>query len=111
LSFDRRLELAVESSDESMPEETASQRLSRYQNRDQCEVSETDEWAVIHYGLAGDERDETELTKENGILRVNTGRFQMAPPECCHGVRDKSLTCGFSAKTFAQNPNRSTSTG
>ena len=55
----------MESSDESMPEETASQRLSRYQNRDQCEVSETDEWAVIHCGLAGDERDETELTKEN----------------------------------------------
>ena len=38
------------SSDESMPGETASQRLLRYQNSAQCEVSDPDEWADVHYG-------------------------------------------------------------
>ena len=39
-----------ESSDESMPEETRSQRLRRYQNSTQAEISDPDEWADVHYG-------------------------------------------------------------
>ena len=39
------------SSDESMDAaETASQRLLRYQNAEQAEVSDPDEWADVHYG-------------------------------------------------------------
>jgi len=37
-------------SDESMLEETRSERLARYRNSEQCKVSDPDEWAVIHYG-------------------------------------------------------------
>ena len=37
-------------SDESMPEETRSQRLRRYQNSTQAEISDPDEWADVHYG-------------------------------------------------------------
>ena len=40
------------SSDESMPEETGSARLTWYRNAEQCEVSDPDEWASIHYGAA-----------------------------------------------------------
>ena len=33
-----------------MPEETASQRLARYRDASQADVSDPDEWATIHYG-------------------------------------------------------------
>ena len=46
-----------ESEDESMAQETQSERLRRYQNSEQCEVSDPDEWAVIHYGR--NDEDET----------------------------------------------------
>ena len=46
-----------ESDDESMPEETQSERLRRYQNSEQCEVSDPDEWAVIHSGRNDDENE------------------------------------------------------
>jgi hypothetical protein len=48
-----------EDSDESMGE-TQSQRLHRYRNSEQCEVSDPDEWAGIHYGRGHDERSENE---------------------------------------------------
>ena len=38
------------SSGESMPEETTSQRLARYRDASQAEVSDPHEWATIHYG-------------------------------------------------------------
>ena len=37
-------------SDESMREETRSERLRRYQNAEQGEVSDPDAWASLHYG-------------------------------------------------------------
>ena len=37
-------------SDESMREETRSERLRRYQNAEQGEVSDPDAWAALHYG-------------------------------------------------------------
>ena len=40
-----------------MPEETQSERLRRYQNSEQCEVSDPDEWAAIHYGRNDDENE------------------------------------------------------
>ena len=33
---------------------------SRYRNSEQCEVSDPDEWAMIHCGPAGDDRDATD---------------------------------------------------
>ena len=48
------------SSDESMPEETASQRLARYRNASQGEISDPDEWASIHYGPPDPVDGETE---------------------------------------------------
>eukprot|EP00435_Cladocopium_sp_Y103_P048243 s97_g14.t1 len=36
--------------DESMESETASQRLRRYLRSEMCEVSDPDEWCVLHYG-------------------------------------------------------------
>lgn len=47
-------------SDESMGEETTSQRLHRYRNSEQCEVSDPDECAVIHHGPDHDDRSEDE---------------------------------------------------
>ena len=49
--------LPPESDDESMAEESQSARLRRYQNSEQCEVSDPDEWAVIHYGPNDDENE------------------------------------------------------
>ena len=37
-------------SDESMREETRSERMRRYQNAEQGEVSDPDAWADLHYG-------------------------------------------------------------
>ena len=37
-------------SDESMHGETQSERLRRYRDAEQCEVSDPGEWAVLHYG-------------------------------------------------------------
>ena len=48
--------------DESMREEAASQRLVRYSSSEQCEVSDPDEWAVIHYGRATEEATDNEST-------------------------------------------------
>jgi hypothetical protein len=48
--------------DESMREETASQRLERCRSSEQCEVSDPDEWAVIHYGRPTTEGTDDEST-------------------------------------------------
>ena len=40
--------------------ETQSQRLHRYRNSEQCEVSDPDDWANIHYGPGHEERQESE---------------------------------------------------
>ena len=49
-------------SDESMHEETQSERLTRYRNSEQCEVSDPDEWAVIHYGTGAHETEDNDST-------------------------------------------------
>jgi len=46
-------------SDEPMSE-TQSQRLHRYRNSEQCEVSDPNDWATIHYGPGHEERQESE---------------------------------------------------
>lgn len=46
--------------DEDEPSETQSQRLHRYRNSEQCEVSGPDDWANIHYGPGHEERDESD---------------------------------------------------
>lgn len=46
--------------DESMGEETTSQRFHRYRSSGHCEVSDPDEWAVIHDGPDHDDRSEDE---------------------------------------------------
>ena len=51
-----------EGDDPMSTEETASQRLSRYRSSEQCEVSDPDEWAVVHYG-----RDAEETTENEGM--------------------------------------------
>ena len=43
-------EVPESDSDEPMHEETRSQRLRRYQNAEQGEVSDPDAWADLHYG-------------------------------------------------------------
>jgi hypothetical protein len=50
-------------SDESMREETRSERLRRYQNAEQGEVSDPDAWAALHYGRPPESADE-ETTEE-----------------------------------------------
>lgn len=45
-------------------EETSSQRLARYRSSEQCEVSDPDEWAVIHYGPA--DRDQSDNASTEG---------------------------------------------
>ena len=51
-------------SDESMREETRSERLRRYQNAEQGEVSDPDAWAVLHYGRPPAESPDEETTEE-----------------------------------------------
>jgi len=51
-------------SDESMREETRSERLRRYQNAEQGEVSDPDAWAVLHYGRPPAESADEETTEE-----------------------------------------------
>ena len=74
-----------EGDDPMSTEETASQRLARYRSSEQCEVSDPDEWAVIHYG-----RDAEETTENEGmegdqefywIFRPTEAVFQVAPYE------------------------------
>ena len=43
-------EAAEPDSDESMREETRSEKMRRYQNAEQGEVSDPDAWADLHYG-------------------------------------------------------------
>jgi hypothetical protein len=45
-----------------MREETQSERLTRYRNSEQCEVSDPHEWAVIHYGTRAHETEDNEST-------------------------------------------------
>ena len=51
-------------SDESMHEETRSERMRRYQNAEQGEVSDPDAWAALHYGPAPMESADEETTEE-----------------------------------------------
>ena len=51
-------------SDESMHVETQSERLRRYRDAEQCEVSDPDEWAVLHYGRPPTESADEETTEE-----------------------------------------------
>jgi hypothetical protein len=43
-------------------EETRFERLERYRSSEQCEVSDPDEWAVIHYGRTTEEATDNEST-------------------------------------------------
>jgi len=55
-------------SDESMHEETQSERLTRYRNSEQCEVSDPHECAVIHYGTGAHETEDNEST--DGVKKI-----------------------------------------
>ena len=55
-------EAAEADSDESMREETRSERMTRYQNAEQAEVSDPDAWADLHYGQPS--RDTTDATTD-----------------------------------------------
>ena len=46
------------SSDEAM-EETNEERMQRYRDSEQCEVSDPDLWATVHYGPSDDGEHET----------------------------------------------------
>ena len=46
------------SSDETM-EETNEERMQRYRDSEQCEVSDPDLWATVHYGPPEDGENET----------------------------------------------------
>ena len=49
-------------SDESMLEETRSERLARYRSSEQCEISDPDDWAIIHYRTGTHETEDKEST-------------------------------------------------
>ena len=53
----RTPEPPADDSDDPMSE-TQSQRLHRYRNSEQCEVSDPDDWANIHYGPGHENRPE-----------------------------------------------------
>ena len=66
-------------------EETRFERLERYRSSEQCEVSDPDEWAVIHYGRTTEEATDNESTDGVeefwGIPKPMESIFQVAP---CH---------------------------
>ena len=47
-----------------MKEETAAQRCRRYQNAEQCEVSDPAEWAAIHHGPAAEKEESMDESGE-----------------------------------------------
>jgi hypothetical protein len=47
-----------------MREETRSERLRRYQNAEQGEVSDPDAWANLHYGRPEEPADDEATTEE-----------------------------------------------
>ena len=51
------------SSDTSMAEESREERPLRYQQSDQCEVSDPDRWATVHYGAPDQQEPMEGLTE------------------------------------------------
>ena len=63
-------------SDESMREETRSERMRRYQNAEQGEVSDPDAWAVLHYEWNQLTRKQQRSCKSfEGTLTVREANF------------------------------------
>ena len=85
-----------------MREEAASQRLVRYSSSEQCEVSDPDEWAVIHYGRATEEATDNESTdglqKFSRIPKPMESIFQLAPHDAVIRTRHQNLVSGSCAK-------------
>ena len=55
-------------SDEAMTE-TEEERVQRYQNAEQCEVSDPDLWATIHYGPAdADDNGDDAMGSRDGLM-------------------------------------------
>ena len=88
--------------DESMREETASQRLARYRSSEQSEVSDPDDWAVIHYGRATEEATDNESTDGAQefwrIPKPTESIFQLAPHDAVIRTRRQNLVSGSCAK-------------
>ena len=90
-----------------MREEAASQRLVRYSSSEQCEVSDPDEWAVIHYGRATEEATDNESTdgvqKFSRIPKPMESIFQLAPHDAVIRIRQQLLVSGSSAKLVSSH--------
>ena len=47
-----------------MAEESREERLLRYQQSDQCKVSDPDEWPTVHYGAPDQQEPMEESTEQ-----------------------------------------------
>ena len=88
----------------SVPKRFAKQHPNvwRYCSSEQCEVSDPDEWAVIHYGRATVEATDNESTdgvqKFSRIPKPMESIFQLAPHDAVIRTRHQNLVSGSCAK-------------